>query len=114
MILLAPQLLLALALIVVSEVWADNGEPILHFDPFKRPALLSKPAAPAKNPNQDTVEPWSPVLRATMLAGDYSMVNLNGAIISLGEEIDGYRLVKVGEQTAVFAKNGKRHVLNME
>jgi hypothetical protein len=42
------------------------------------------------------------------------MVNLNGAIISLGEEIDGYRLVKVGEQTAVFAKNGKRHVLSME
>lgn len=112
--LVASQWLLALVLIVVSEVWADNGESMLHFDPFKRPAILSKPAAPGKNPNQDTREPWSPVLRATMLAGDFSMVNLNGVIISLGEEVDGYRLVEVGEQTAVFAKNGKRHVLSME
>lgn len=110
----ASRLLLALVLIVVSEAWADNGESMLHFDPFKRPAILSEPAAPAKNPNRATVEPWSPVLRATILAGEFSMVNLNGVIISLGEEVDGYRLVEVGEQTAVFAKNGKRHALSME
>ena len=111
----AARFIFALAVIMAAEASADHSEvPTLRFDPFKRPALLSQPAPPARKPTGDAREPWSPVLRATMLAGDFSMVNLNGVIISVGEEVDGYRLVEVGEQTAVFAKNGKRHVLSME
>ncbi len=90
------------------------GDSLKH-DPFARP-LLSAPLP--SNTIAGTVAeeemPWNPQLIAVMVAGKDSLVNLDGVIIRLGEENDGYRLVQVRDREAVFKKGNKRIVLNME
>jgi hypothetical protein len=86
---------------------------VLH-DPFRKPAI----------PQQNVVEPeilkpsaqqeWVPKLTATLRAGRNSMANVNGKIIKLGETINGYRLVKVDERSAVFVKNKQRKKLMID
>nr|WP_179210281.1 hypothetical protein [Crenothrix polyspora] len=81
---------------------------VLH-DPFQRPAISQKSMAvpeTAKTPVQPPV--WIPQLKATLLAGRNSMANVNGKVIKLGETINGYKLIKVGERSAIFVKN-KQH-----
>ena len=51
---------------------------------------------------------WNPELRAVMLAGADSMVNVDGAMVRIGEEIRGYRLIEVRDGEAVFVNGGKR------
>ncbi len=74
-------------------------------NPFARPAQLSEPA-----PAQSSAI-GAPMfgLRATMAAGADSLVNIDGEILRLGDVLVGYRLVAVGEGTAVFVRNGVRY-----
>ena len=44
-------------------------------------------------------------VRATMSAGEKSLVNIGGNIIRVGEEIRGYRLLSVEEDKILFLKN---------
>jgi hypothetical protein len=74
-------------------------------NPFARPARSALPAV--------TAEPSSAagptfVLRATMAAGANSLVNIDGRIVAIGDDYAGYRLVSVGEGSAVFMRNGIR------
>ena len=85
---------------------ASLAEPLLH-DPFTRPVLSAVVANGA-----DT--PLKPRLIAVMVAGNKSLVNLDGTIIGIGEEKDGYRLVKVEDHKAIFTKSKKHVVLEME
>ncbi len=85
-------------------------------DLFARPA----PAAmhrlkhePGKSEPAVREEQWNPQLRAVMAAGPDSMVNVDGAMVRIGEEIRGYRLVEVRDGEAVFAKGGKRLAVAM-
>lgn len=96
--------------------WAQADA--LKHDPFARPVFLKAPP-PAAQP-QDHVgkaalpEPaWKPELAAVMVAGPKSAVSIDGAIVRIGEEINGHRLVEVHEQTAVFVKNRKRVTLSL-
>ena len=101
------------SLVLILAVWGfcipGHALELTH-DPFKKPELLLKP--PASNAvstaDQDAVEPIvAPLegeLRATIQAGPYSMVNVGGEILMLGETLDGYRLVQVGETEAIFEK----------
>ena len=84
-------------------------------DPFARPNLA--PAAVAEAvavpaPAAPTAT-WRPALRAIVLAGDLSMVKIGGSVVELGEQIDGYRLILVTEEKAVFAKGRQRGVLTI-
>ncbi len=93
---------------------AFAGDSLKH-DPFARP-LLSTPL-PSNTAAGTVVEeeiPWNPQLIAVMVSGKNSLVNLDGIIIKIGEEKDGYRLVQVRDQEAIFKKGNKRIVLNME
>ena len=51
---------------------------------------------------RDLVSPWGP------------MVNVDGVILEIGEEIDGFRLVEVREYEAVFVRDGARRTLIMD
>jgi len=75
-------------------------------DRFKHDA--DKPAEPAVREAR-----WNPELRAVMAAGPDSMVNVDGAIVRVGEEIRGYRLVEVRDGEAVFMKGGRQHSVAM-
>lgn len=89
--------------------------PLLH-DPFARPLLaVPGPNNPVTAKTGAEAEvPWNPKLTAVMVAGKNSLVNLDGTIIGIGEEKDGYRLVQVRDREAVFNKGKKRIVLKME
>lgn len=73
-------------------------------NPFVRPQLNTpSSAAPMAIPQGR----WLPELRTILLAGDMSMVNVGGKILRLGDDLDGYRLVKIKEGEAIFTKDGK-------
>jgi len=96
-----------------SAVWSA---PPLRYDPFARPLLTTavpKSVAAPGNPAGDAPA-WNPNLIAVMVAGTHSMVNLDGTIVGIGQEMDGYRLVQVRDREATFARGKQRVVLKME
>lgn len=107
---------IGLTLTVAGFIPAAFAEDALKHDPFARPLLTA--AFPVNTESADTnaeVEtPWNPTLTAVMVAGKHSLVNIDGVIIKLGEEKDGYRLIQVKDHEAVFKKGNKRIVLDME
>lgn len=84
-----------------------TGAPLKH-DPFARPFQGGAASSAGASISAD------PKLIAVIVAGKKSLVNLNGAIIGIGEEKDGYRLIAVRDHQATFEKNNKRIVLDME
>ena len=96
----------------------------LSYDPFKKPELLTMPpsstavSAQASTADQGDVEasvaPLEGELRATIEAGPYSMINVGGEILMLGDTMDGYRLVQVRETEAIFEKNGTQRTLKLD
>jgi hypothetical protein len=91
----------------------------LKHDPFVRPVLAAPPPPAVAAPVNRVVkaalpEPvWKPELTAIMLAGAKSMVNVGGELVRIGEQINGYRLVEVQEETAVFVNDKKRVTLSL-
>jgi len=84
---------------------------VLHFDPFAAPDLdqVARGGEGVSGPQPA----WSPVLRATLMAGAESMVNLGGTILKLGDEAHGYQLVDVQEGEASFLKGESEVVLSI-
>ncbi len=78
----------------------------LQRNPFRVPIELDGPAA-AQARSQPAGGRDGLALRATLVAGRRSAVNLSGWILGLGEELAGYRLVSVREGEAVFFKDGE-------
>jgi len=72
----------------------------LQYDPFVQPAFLNASASAVAKPNLQ--------LRSTLQAGNESMVNLNGQILMIGDSYQGYQLVEVNKQSAIFIKNGEK------
>ena len=98
----------------LAQAQADG----LKHDPFVRPVLAPRPALAAPVPgnavNAPVPEPaWKPELRAIMAAGPKSIVSVEGVLVRIGEQINGYRLVEVHEETAVFVNNKKRVTLSL-
>ena len=87
----------------------------LQHDLFDRPALEAlKPVAGAavKTASPPPVPPeWKPELRAIIRGGGSPMVNVEGRIVQMGQEIEGYRLVELQEREATFVKDKVRHTL---
>lgn len=115
----------SLVLILVAWSVCMSGHALeLTHDPFKKPDFLLKPPAsaassalaPSANEGvvEDVVAPLEGELRATIQAGAYSMVNVGGEILMLGDTLDGYRLVQVGETEAIFEKNGTKRTLKQD
>lgn len=93
-------------------VMAGNPDAGLRHDPFARPNLALAPASAAQASEVPAKE-WKPQLRAVVVAGKSSMVNVEGTIVSLGGQIDGFRLTSVEERKAVFMKDGARVELTL-
>lgn len=87
----------------------------LRHDPFARPLLSTTTpgATGGQTAPVDEAAQWTPVLSAVMVAGKNSMVSVDGTIVTLGQEIDGYRLVQVTDQDVVFKRGKKRIVLKV-
>jgi hypothetical protein len=88
--------------------------PPLSFDPFRpRPEPPGDVGTGSRN-GKGSRQLFSAVLRSTVVAGDRSLVNLGGEILSVGEEAFGYRLLEVRPFDATFEKEGQRVRLEVE
>ncbi len=104
-------LTLSLGLGVALDARAEERErPRLRFDPFVAPELGRAAGGGAPPPASRDAD-WSPVLSATLVAGDESLANLGGVLLGLGEESHGYRLIEVRPWEAVFEFGGERKTL---
>jgi len=83
----------------------ENG---VRHNPFKRPAYLTEKTIDQTGKNANSKKRKSLLdLRATLLSGDQSMVNISGRFYRVGEKIGDYVLTTVGEGHAVFMRRGK-------
>ena len=94
---------LIVALWSLPAASAAGGD--LQHNPFTRPELGSPAPAGGDAPAPATAEPE---LRATLVAGQNSLANVAGQLLSIGDEADGYRLLAVGEGFADFERDGRR------
>lgn len=90
---------------------ADDAPPPLSANPFSRPgytvALDSTPLPSV------AARPVVLELRTTLVAGDSAMVNINGEILRIGEEYEGYRVQSISEGRVVLSYDGERLILNV-
>ena len=107
-------LILLSILFYVLPVGAANGElPALRRNPFYHPplalvAIPSEPQAEMPVPEEVKLE-----LRATLLGTASAMADISGAVLLVGEETEGFRLVRIAEDEVVMEKNGKQIVLSL-
>jgi hypothetical protein len=85
-----------------------SAEPLRH-DIFARPFNVGTTTSTSGVGTRQ-----HPKLFAVMVAGDKSLVNLNGTIIGIGEEKDGFRLMSVLDGKAIFKKRRKWVVMDMD
>lgn len=105
---------------VAAPAPVDTG-PSLRQDPFRRPQIGPNGVVVVRNPAEEregapaVIEPppWQPDLRGVMLAGADSIANVDGTILRIGEAIDGWRLLRVDDGRATFAKAGRQTTLSM-
>jgi hypothetical protein len=102
-----------LLVVFASGGVADETVYMLQSNPFAQP-LVEKPAqrGSAQEPEPSVLEGLR--LRAIMTAGPESLANVGGKIVGIGEEIEGYRLVTVDHEQAVFSKHGKLITLTLK
>ena len=92
----------AVVWIGVSMAAADE-----RVNPFSRPAEgAARAASVARDPDQL-------MLRGILWANGGSLVDVDGTIIGLGEEVYGYVLAAVEEGSATFVKDKKTFTLNV-
>ena len=101
------QLTLALLLLqVLLSGMATAQTALLMHNPFSRP-----PSAEAPEPGSaqsERNEPIQPVdLRATMVASTQRLADVAGRILRPGDEVQGFTLLQVFEDRAVFENQGR-------
>jgi hypothetical protein len=87
-------------------------------DVFERPKprLLKQHQAETVNAEKPAPAPveWKPELRAIISGGGTAWVNVEGRILKVGQDMDGFRLVEVQERRAVFVKDDVRYALDLQ
>ncbi len=85
---------------------ADDAPPLVH-NPFARPssevAAIDRRSLASGEVTSNTI-----TLTATLVGVKNKLANIDGRVIRQGEEIDGYRLVEVHEDHAVFIRAGNK------
>jgi hypothetical protein len=108
---LPPALCLGLTLCLLAPVAAVAGPEalVLRHDPFVRPGAAA--ATPGAAPGSDAG--WRPRVRAVVVAGPRSSALVEGQVLEMGDELDGYRLIQVLPDKAIFSKKGRRVELSV-
>ena len=106
-------MLVVAAMSTFATATAQAAEPQVELlrNPFARPAIAELVAS-AVNVNDVLTMGGNTQLRAVLVAGPKSIVNLGGVILQIGESTNGYRLLEVGEGTATFDRKGEKIVFS--
>ena len=93
---------------------ASDAEPtMLQTNPFLRPIIEKGNSGSSHNTvNKAPVGPMR--LRGIMLANSNSVANIDGEIISLGQQIQGYTLITVQQRHIVLDRNGMLITLSID
>ncbi len=107
-------MLATVAITHLMPVLAVAAEPQIELqrNPFSRPAA-EELMVTAANPNEGLAAGRAPGLRAVLVAGSKSVVNIGGVILQVGECADAYCLLSVEEGKARVSRNGKEIVLSL-
>ena len=105
-------ILLPIMLCISSIAHGDSSMTLEH-NPFSKPAMLALPVArPAKR--EEVVEQsFELQLTATLVSEFAPMVIVEGKMLGIGDEIEGFRLLAVDEGRAVFQKNANEHTFTL-
>lgn len=109
-----PRLLLLAGLLTCSVCHASEAETVtLKINPFMRPALeavtLDSDNTAAGTKPSDAMQ-----LRGTMLAGSNSVANIDGSIIGIGQQLNGYTLVSVEQRHVMLEQSGTQVKLSID
>lgn len=100
--------LIVAALLPSSSVWANEAPRLLH-NPFTRPP--SEATTPIRTqPGRDGVTQELD-LRATMVTSSSKLANVDGRTVRPGDDVQGYTLLQVFEDRAIFSRGNKRLTL---
>jgi len=101
------QLAVATSLLLALCVAATAAEPPrLAHNPFSRPpSQVTIPDRLRERPDGSTQELD---LRATLVASRDKLANVGGKILRPGDEVQGYTLLQVFEDRAVFTREGNQ------
>ena len=84
----------------------------LQTNPFERPVIEENGEADQKTPEKTAFPEMA--LRGTMAAGPYSLADIGGDILALGQEINGYTLIAVHQRHVVLQKNDTQMTLSID
>lgn len=102
---------LSLLLSHVRETGAEIGTTavLIMRDPFQQPVPVTYPVNTVEKVEKAATiiidEARKLELKAVMMNGEKSMVNINGKILAVGDEIDNYRLMDIQADRAFLQKN---------
>jgi hypothetical protein len=97
----------------VISAASDSGTPTLQTNPFISP-LREKINAGNRNHTADETPVGSMRLRGIMRANSNSVANIDGEIISIGQQIQGYTLISVQQRYIVLDRDGKQITLSID
>jgi len=97
---------------ITAVSYAGGSAHNLKTNPFVRPVDSQKQLEAPESTEQ--LSPVPLVLRGTVVAGQQSLANISGVVVSLGEEINGYKVVAIKQRAAVLLKNNDRRVLSVD
>lgn len=103
------------AALFVFEAAAAGELLTLRHNPFTRPEVLKpKPPPPRPQPVVEEPEDIELVVSATMVSQNSPMAIVDGELLAVGDRIRGLKLVAVREGKAIFYRNGRRYVFEID
>lgn len=88
----------------------------LRYDPFRLPYGSVGTAGTLQKLNQKQTSAASVgglTLQSILLEGRRSVVVINGQMLRLGDEIDGYRVARIDYARVVLERNGQKQILEL-
>ena len=92
--------------LLLGTIANANEPPTLQSNPFARPP--SAAITPIQSDLRHDGDPSGLELRATMVGSGGNLANVAGRTLRPGDDYQGYTLVQVFEDRAVFVRQGRR------
>lgn len=102
--------------LMVQYSYAENSITVLHHNPFNKPEDINLKLDLHNNSELKQVKNTLslPKLQAILLSEHLPMVIVGDVILSPGKEINGYKLIKVKKNGAVFKKAMRTYTVKLE
>lgn len=96
----------------VAQGFEPRSKPFAHPDPGTVPAVARQSQAAPASTGGESLDGRS--LRGMVLNGKHSYANVDGRLIRLGESLDGWRLIRLNTDSAIFLRRGQRQTLVLQ